>query len=50
MAIYEGPPFLKVETFMNALQIAPFPLGRLIDVLKMKLEDPAYEKLLIRGE
>jgi hypothetical protein len=49
LAIYEGQPFIHVEKLKKLLDGSPYDLGRAYNVIQMQLNDPAYEKLLIRG-
>ena len=49
LALYEGPPFIHVEKLKKLLEGSPYDLGRAYNVIQMQLNDPAYEKLLIRG-
>ena len=49
LALYEGPPFIDEEKLRELLEFTPYDLGRAYDVLQMQLNDPAFEKLLIRG-
>lgn len=50
LSLYDGPPFINVATLEQGLASSPYPLGRVLDVIKAQLNDPVYEKLLIRGE
>lgn len=50
LALYDGPPFIHVVKLQQLLASSPYPLGRAFDVIALQLTDPAYEKLLIRGE
>lgn len=50
LALYEGPPFIEVESLRQAILTSPYPLGRIPEFLELQLNDPNYEKLLIRGE
>ena len=49
LALYEGPPFIHVEKLKRLLDASPYDLGRAYKVIQMQLNDPAFEKLLIRG-
>ena len=49
LALYEGPPFIHVEKLKRLLDASPYDLGRTYNVIQMQLNDPAFEKLLIRG-
>ncbi len=49
LALYEGPPFIDEEKIRELLELTPYDLGRAYDVLQMQLNDPTFEKLLIRG-
>jgi hypothetical protein len=49
LALYEGPPFIYVDKLKKLLDSSPYELGRAHDVIKMQLQDPAFEKILIRG-
>ena len=50
LSLYDGPPFINVTKLQQLLASSPYPLGRALDVIKVQLNDPVYEKLLIRGE
>ena len=49
LALYEGPPFIHVEKLKRLLDASSYDLGRAYNVIQMQLNDPAFEKLLIRG-
>jgi hypothetical protein len=50
LSLYYGPPFINVAMLQHRLASTPYLLGRALDVIKAQLNDPVYEKLLIRGE
>ena len=50
LSLYDGPPFINVATLQQRLASSPYSLGRALDVIKAQVNDPVYEKLLIRGE
>ncbi|WP_097075194.1 hypothetical protein [Ureibacillus xyleni] len=49
LAVYDGPPFIKVESLKQDILSSPYPLGRIPELLELQLNDPMYEKILIRG-
>ncbi|RUL54169.1 hypothetical protein [Lysinibacillus antri] len=49
LALYDGPPFIQVESLKQAILASPYPLGRIPELLELQLNDPMYEKILIRG-
>jgi hypothetical protein len=50
LSLYDGPPFINVTKLQKRLLSSPYPLGRALDVINLQVNDPAYEKLLFRGE
>ena len=50
LSLYDGPPFIDATKLQQCLASSPYPLGRALDVIKMQINDSAFEKLLIWGE
>lgn len=50
LSLYAGPPFINLAKLQTLLSSSPYPLGRALEVVIIQLNDPTYEKLLIRGE
>ncbi|QDQ02582.1 hypothetical protein FOH38_20155 [Lysinibacillus fusiformis] len=50
LALYDGPPFIYKKRLQNALAEQSNDLGRIKELLKMQLDDPTYQKLLIVGD
>lgn len=45
--LYQGAPFINRQNLLQALADSPYAIGRAGDVIKMQLNDPSFQRLLV---